>query len=61
MTIKVESGREFVATQKFDDESVFESKDTIFADEYSVSGWFKWTEINDQNLWHAGFRLTIND
>ena len=31
-----------------------------FAAEYAVSGWFKWSAIEDMHTWHAGFRLTSN-
>lgn len=31
-----------------------------FADEYAVTGWFKWNSDKEVN-WHTAFRMTIND
>lgn len=33
----------------------------MFPNEYSCSGWFKWSPLKNQKPWHLGFRLTIND
>jgi len=33
--------------------------DANLPEEYSVSGWFKWTEIDDGVQWHNVFRLTL--
>lgn len=44
----------------FDHNNALQTEDVIFAQEYSVSGWFKWVHPSEQNIWHTAFRLTIN-
>ena len=48
-------------TVPFDTEKTVENALDVFAKEYSVSGWFKWSPTDNQQTWHAGFRFAIND
>ncbi|CAD8193962.1 unnamed protein product [Paramecium pentaurelia] len=50
-------------TTQFDSKQVVENSEPIFAQEYSISGWFKWHTIQEQttNSWFSAFRLTMNN
>ncbi|CAD8162253.1 unnamed protein product [Paramecium octaurelia] len=50
-------------TTQFDSKQVVENSEPIFAQEYSISGWFKWHTIQEAttNSWFSAFRLTMNN
>lgn len=35
--------------------------ENAFPHDYSVSGWFRWTPMDNQREWHFAFRLTMNE
>ncbi|CAD8207149.1 unnamed protein product [Paramecium pentaurelia] len=49
------------ADSQFDASSVVENTEPIYAQEYSVSGWFKWYPVQNPESWYSAFRLTLNN
>lgn len=43
------------------DAYVFSNESPSFYEEYAVSGWFKWSALESQSIWHTAFRFTINN
>jgi len=58
-TLKVVDSLTLAGNEHFNAENVDTSPDPIFAEEYAVSGWFKWNAPADQQTWHTAFRFTV--